>query len=281
MQAIASTVELARRTGQSARIVWIVHRQKNIGAKFSDIFEPIPDLPIEEIDPDCSQRDWLKSIYYAIGRKGEVRLFNAVARRFQFDLVLGNDDTRHGLDQELVDRVGKGDAPLFITGHEFLPPSTDYSELFSLRPGLQAGVEDAAGCIDDRTIGVHIRRTDHDRAMRHSPDEEFARVIEREIDVNPEVRFYLATDSPQTKQRFRAKFGDRIVASEVKLSRTTQLGIEGAIIDLYCLSRCRKIYGSAVSTFSRVAAMLGKTPIVRVTHNTSILFRPFDPVLKP
>ena len=45
-------------------------------------------------------------------------------------------------------------------------------------------------------------------------------------------------------------------------SRTTQQGMVDALVDLVCLSRTTKIFGSYWSAFSETAAALGETEVI-------------------
>lgn len=112
-------------------------------------------------------------------------------------------------------------------------------------------------------IGIHIRRTDNTESISRSPTELFERAIETEIEKNPNVRFYLATDSAEEQQRLISIFGTRIIVNADKtISRTTQQGMVDALVDMVCLSRTAKIFGSYWSSFSETAAALGETEVI-------------------
>lgn len=105
-------------------------------------------------------------------------------------------------------------------------------------------------------IGIHIRRTDNISAIKKSPLELFFIAMDREIERNPEVYFYLATDSCEEKCKLINRYDKRIITSSNTLQRDTQDGIVNALVEMYALSRTEKIYGSASSTFSVLAAKL-------------------------
>ena len=112
-------------------------------------------------------------------------------------------------------------------------------------------------------VGVHIRRTDNAESISRSPTELFERAIKTEIEKNPNAQFYLATDSAEEQQRLISIFGTRIIVNASKtLSRKTQQGMVDALVDLICLSRTTKIFGSYWSSFSETAAALGKTELI-------------------
>lgn len=112
-------------------------------------------------------------------------------------------------------------------------------------------------------VGVHIRGTGNAESISRSPTEMFERAIKTEIEKNPNAQFYLATDPAEEQQRLISIFGTRIIVNASKtLSRKTQQGMVDALVDLICLSRSAKIFGSYWSSFSETAAALGKTELI-------------------
>ena len=107
---------------------------------------------------------------------------------------------------------------------------------------------------DDNIVGVHIRRTDQLASIRISPTELFIHAMMDEIKQDNSVRFFLATDEMEEEKFLRWYFGDRIISIPGKsVSRSDATGIQDAVVDLYCLSMCKKIYGSFNSSFTEVA----------------------------
>ena len=81
--------------------------------------------------------------------------------------------------------------------------------------------------------GVHLRRTDHKRAIKRSPTSLFIEKMEEDIRRDPSVKFYLATDDPEEEAYFKERFGDRIMTySKRSLDRNTKTGMEDAVLDL-------------------------------------------------
>lgn len=104
------------------------------------------------------------------------------------------------------------------------------------------------------TVGVHIRRTDHAIAIKHSPLQKFTRAMDYDI-AEKNANFFLATDCKATEKELLHRYPDRItIFPKSKYSRNSVQGIQEALIDLYCLSRTDKLLGSYYSSFSQVAA---------------------------
>jgi hypothetical protein len=111
--------------------------------------------------------------------------------------------------------------------------------------------------------GIHIRRTDNVLSIENSPLELFIEKMDHELDLNKNSIFFIATDDVRIKEQLQKRYGSEHIftRSEIELSRAAQNGIRDAYIDLLCLSRCKKIYGSYWSSFSRCAAAIGKIPL--------------------
>lgn len=115
----------------------------------------------------------------------------------------------------------------------------------------------------NKTIGLHIRRTDHvilaKRKGNFTSDKFFFNIISKELEINPDTKFYLATDNIDTQNIFITKYPNNIlIRHKIEKSdnswRNTTLKDAG--IDLYILSHCHHIEGSFHSSFSRIAVML-------------------------
>ncbi len=106
----------------------------------------------------------------------------------------------------------------------------------------------------NHTIGVHIRRSDNVQAIEHSPIEKFISLMEKEVSNNQNVNFFLATDSKNEERLLKARFPGRIIAHpKESLSRTNPHAIHDALVDLFCLSKCKKLIGSFHSSFTDTA----------------------------
>lgn len=116
----------------------------------------------------------------------------------------------------------------------------------------------------ENTIGVHIRRKDNIKAIRHSPLEIFIDQMNHEISVKPQTKFFLATDSAEDEAGLKDIFGDRIITYPKVLERDSEKGIQDALVDLYCLSNTKKILGSYYSSFSETAAQISDIELIQI-----------------
>jgi len=111
----------------------------------------------------------------------------------------------------------------------------------------------------NNTIGLHIRRTDHASSIKYSNTNKFIELINSKLKTKPETTFFLATDDQKLKEKILNQFGEKIITNNVtSFSRNNESAIIQAVIDLYCLSKTKQIYGSHHSTFSQTAADIGQ-----------------------
>jgi hypothetical protein len=117
----------------------------------------------------------------------------------------------------------------------------------------------------NNTIGIHIRRSDHKESTKRSKTSYFTDKMDEYISQNNNVNFFLATDDIETKDSLIKKYRSRIITNDIKtFDRDQQDAIQFALVDLYCLSKTKKIIGSYHSTFSQMAAVIGEIECIIV-----------------
>lgn len=114
--------------------------------------------------------------------------------------------------------------------------------------------------LGENCIGIHIRRTDNFKSIVYSPIELFEEAIDKELKVDPFVRFYLASDDESVKERLISRFGDSVLTRSGLSGRFHEGGTEQALVDLLLLARTKKVLGSYWSSFSSEAAHVGNIP---------------------
>jgi hypothetical protein len=87
--------------------------------------------------------------------------------------------------------------------------------------------------------------------------------MENEIKLEPKSNFYLATDDNEVKIKLKKHFGAKILTYDnSELTRSNEKGMKDAVVDLWCLSHTSKIIGSYTSSFSAMAAEIGKINLI-------------------
>lgn len=241
MRTITGAISLAQRLNRIVTIIWT--RDPSLNIAFNEIFSTPLHLNIKVIE--CS----LSSIKYKI----IYHFLNNISRYTILDDTWIYKNAR-GLPFETWEHLVRSKRLFIISSSDILFDG-DYS-IFTANPQLLKSYN-TVKC-DSNTIGIHIRRTDNAMAIKHSPTYLFIQKLEEELSVNPNSKFYLATDDPIEEKIFTDKFGDKIIIYQKhSLDRNDPIAIKDALIDLYNLSCCKKIYASYWSSFSDVAAYWG------------------------
>jgi len=125
----------------------------------------------------------------------------------------------------------------------------------------------------ENCIGLHIRRTDL-KEQHKTPDWWFDREIQKEIDDNSNVRFFLATDNKWTEEKFMMKYSDYFNKTKRDFdehpagerypggARQRHSPIAQALIDMMLLGCTQKVYGCHGSSFGRLGAWMGKKKFI-------------------
>ncbi|MBO5613037.1 MAG: hypothetical protein J5905_00860 [Prevotella sp.] len=236
MRAIVGALSFARKMGNKVKVLWAM--DSTLNAHFSELFEDIPCDVIE-----CE----LDSLKY----KMFFHWYKDIKRSMILDDAWISDNARGKKYDIWKDKVeGRN---LFLQTNLDILLDGDYS-IFKAKESVVRKMNNVV--CDKNTIGLHIRRTDNAKAIKYSPTHLFFEKVEEELSRNPQMKFYLATDDPQEESAFVEKFGSKVlIYNKHSLDRNNPLAIKDALIDLYNLSHCQKIYGSYWSSFSDTAAL--------------------------
>ena len=262
MRSIHSAVSMARTFNKRLKVFWPIDNSLN--CSYNDLFLSNKNFKIVSNNlAACFMRKY-KSKYYLL-RKISSLYFSL----FNYDYLL--------FDNEFKDKVWK--PPLYLltkesipknfknayinTCNEFFVSTVEPSDIFIPNDYVAQLINKTLSNMNSETIGLHIRQTDHVDALRETPKEKFIKVIFDEIAVSPEATFFIATDSKTVKKRIIEIFGaDKIIIFDGELNRISKNGMISALVDLYCLSNCRKIYGSYASSYSILASRLKRAKLI-------------------
>lgn len=288
MRVAAAAYAMARRTGVPMRVLWT--SQWGMRCRFDELFE---DSPPALTGVPLSFKEGVVTSEYSsqsaanspspIGEGAGVRLRDAkgfekllfarptwknlhlpklLQKMCYRQIILAPQIwylNKDGFDYERWFRQG---GTLMTSYRDFCPWTTDdLHRLFRPNAKVRQLVNVRKSAFSPYTIGLHIRRTDHQQAIDESPLELFTDAIDREAEAHADLRIYLATDDEATKAALFDRYGDRILTSPAEATRESANGIREALVEMLTLSCTQHIYGSAGSTFSPIAACLGDVPI--------------------
>jgi len=245
MRALASALVLSEQVRQQLFVLWELGNA--LDCRFSDLFRPIESISAV----------WNIRVHDRMNRMLR-RLYPLFFRLVEQDEVASYLNQ----PQEFLAMAERGRL-MMRTYSLFFPVHDRTFDLFRPVPELQQAIDRLSSDFNENMVGVHIRRGDNKKSIEHSPTALFEDYMQTRIAANHRTRFFLATDSLDDERYLKARFADHIVSRPKRsYERNNPDAIRDALVDLYCLSRCRLIYGSHWSSFSEVAALIGKSELI-------------------
>ena len=258
MRVVEAAYNYSRSSGADLTIVW----EKNfaLNADYSVCFAPIKGVKMIDVN-------YHGDTVLAKARRAFFNTSEYVGLSFFTTKTLNDPDILPLLKNELPGDTSKAffddsaqkNKGLFIeTCYEFYP------NVFNFRLPIQADIKLKAFHLIEKyssVIGIHIRRTDNVDSINRSPIKKFIEEINTALQQTPSVSFYLSTDAEDVVEELRTIYKDKIITGVTVRSRESKEGIVSALVDLCCLSQCKKIYGSFKSSFSERAAIIGNIPL--------------------
>lgn len=242
--AITSAIAFCKDYNIKLRVIWF--KDWGMGADFHSLFELS-----EDVDKDNVKIIDAKWYHYIYDRPRKRNLWLPLLwQQVIFDQILLEKDAH---DKKLTKRLLESKRPYLVAFNLFYSPQKFFHYL---RPQdiINNKISEVLSAFGGDVIGIHIRRTDNINAIQQSPIYLFTNVMDREIALNPNVSFYVASDSLKEKEFLKERYGERIITFEHEVRRDNSEGIKNAMIELYLLSKTIRIYGSASSTYSLLAA---------------------------
>lgn len=252
MRAILSGLKLAQNTECDMEIVWGMNSECRCHP--SVLFDLHEFGNIRIIVPN----GLMFNLLYQIPRKKNLYLSSLFRRLRYFRSYHLYDDS---IKSEIIEQSLRQGDIIISSGLQFADfPWDFYNRYFHPTARIEeivaSKVADFSGM-----VGVHIRRTDNELSIRHSPLEKFEDAISEILVQDPSTRFYLATDDFAVRERLSNRFGNSILYSAVPADRNSAEGIVEAWSELQVLSRCRSLLGSYWSSFSECASYIGGIPL--------------------
>jgi hypothetical protein len=304
MRAIESTVALCEENNCSLTVFWIKNKDLNCSFKllFKDIKSKKINIEVVEFSNNLVEYYANKVIFYKNKRFGfykylKYHLKNYIKNNsleFKIVLILWKiKEPNFILNKEFIeiynsneiqtDNVNEMDLnfikkikPLiknifsnkkensFIESCFRINPVKNNLQIFNPTENLEKQINAVTSQFKN-TIGLHIRRTDHFISIEKSKTSNFISIIDEVLKENNKVTFFIASDDHATKMQLLSKYSKNIITNEVmSYDRNKSSSIENALIDLYCLSKTDKVFGSYHSTFSQTAAIIGNIDNITV-----------------
>ena len=251
MLAMVSAYELSRKLGKELMVVW--KREVGCAIRSEDLFEM--GVPVVEI----SEMGWKNGVLENLKSNRLKKKYRGMADRFLECDEIAEAKSTGGFEK--VKLMVAQEPVSYIKSYTNLCEIGAESFSF-LKPGkevLQRG-DSVFSRISEKTVGVHIRRTDHVEAIKNSP---LALFVEKMQAEGQDADFYVTTDDASAIEELKQYFpAEKLIVYEEKvLDRDSKAGIQDALVDMLCLSKCRKILGSYQSTFSLIPSIMGNVEL--------------------
>ena len=256
MRAISSAIYVSIHHNVPLKIIW--NKSHNCAAHFTDLFYPIDIQGVTFKENE--------QFLHKLHRKGIDSLIIKPILKLKYDQVVY--DFNSDALGDITNFINKEGNSLIKTCYA-IGTYYDYNKIFRPIEHIDIHIKQLTSLFSSNTIGVHVRRTDHTISIKESSDDSFFRLMDSELATHPQTNFYLATDDDNVKRKMEEKYGNKIITTHnTPLCRNSVEGMQHAVVDLYCLSRTRKLIGSYGSSYSGVAAEIGKINLMIPRHNS-------------
>ena len=259
MRVINSSILLSKYLNTGIKLIW----EKNAGLNcdFLDLFMPIENLEIIQKHKVFNFYTAPKPTMLIFYRRFFKHILN---KYYLLNNTYFNEDAviNKRFDDNYWKKL-KGNI-LIDTCHDFFTQTEANNLYYLFKPGpdLQNRINELSAQFNEYTIGVHIRRTDNEKAIENSREEDFIIKLKDLIKKEPLVNFYLSTDDIKTELLFKTLFANYIKTQPGKVFyRDTSDGIQHALVDMYTLANTTYIIGSWWSSFNIIASNLGKNKL--------------------
>ena len=261
MRAVASAYELCKKVDSTLQVLWF--QDWALSAPFHSIFEETPLVAIREATI-------LDHLLYDRARKKNFFL-PALPQRILFQRHIKEQDVTPLKKQSFDFEAWACGKRCYMSCYQVFGtfPDERYQQLFHPVKAVMDVVDGYRSQFNSHTIGLHIRRTDNAESIAKSPTALFINKVREEVDQHDDTKVFLATDSTEVKREFIAAFGSRIITPKEDACRDSMSGIRGGVVGLWTLASTQKIYSSAGSSFSPMAASIGGVPLEIMNAQTA------------
>lgn len=261
LRAIDSALALAAKNGHRVVVYW--ERDLGLKARWEDLFEPTDAFDLIDITESWSER----SRHKTINAGSRLLPIFHILKSFKYDKVVWLGDFSPLLKSGFDFSAWSGFRSIYIQSlSRFAFPERPFTFAIPVLE-LASQIDFVASSFNASTVGFHIRGTDHEKSLTHSPPVLFIQKAQQLLRETPSSRIFLACDEKEVKDRFKREFGDAIITLDILLERESIVGMKEAVKDLFLLSRCSRVYGSQFSSFSTTAAEIGGIPCEKLIKN--------------
>lgn len=260
MRVIASGIWLKEKIGSELVVIWNEHSELN--CSYDKLFENSNHFTVKR------KRRFQYYLKSSINNK-RMHFFN---RLLGINFCLTDLDFYSHVFSGKIDlvKLAKEHKNIYIQTCQEFCNNIDYFKYLQPIPILIKKINLNVSKFNNHTIGVHIRRTDNLQSIEHSPLQLFIDRMQEEEYNNPETLFFLCTDDKTSEDLIVSKFNGRVIINTQIRDRLSIEGMQEALVDLFCLAKTEKIFGSYWSSFSEIAAKINNAPLFILKKNSGL-----------
>lgn len=250
IRVLYSVLGINRKLNHEIRIFWDHHQELN--CPFEELFL-IPD--------SCKVFNIKQNLFRKIYRFSLDRLYLSNLRKYKYDLVLYDKEISKFRKENLdFYSLLKNHSNIYLETCRHFYKGPKITDFLTINPSILNQAEKIYNKFPESTYGLHIRSTDNVVSKKYSPPSAFKKLIRKKLQEESGVTFFLTTDSKKIKNEFRNEFKENLITNNMStLSRNSSEGIKNALIEMVCLSKTKKVFGSYYSSFSSISANLSGT----------------------
>ena len=261
---MGSVLSLAAELNYSPVMIWTP--SETIGnASFGDLFDST-NLPFELVEGREART--IRTVLYGdslspVKRKGLKLLRTLVLPQYGKKIELPNKKSYF----EFKNKVATDLLPfrkILISAFDFVRHESDVSWL-KPAPPIASRITELKQQFTPNTVGIHFRGTDY--RSTHGiipPVENMITRMHAEIELDPNVRFFFASDGDKRDKMIVDLFKERLITFKKSSYRMTLHGQCDAVVDLFGLAATSRIIGFGYSSFVTLAALIGDKPLLRI-----------------
>ena len=254
MRAMATGIAIAKHFQSQVVVYW--NNDQGLKANFSDLFRKVSDDIII-----VENKKWLYNI-----RDTKSFILRWPLLCIKYKKIFYNYNVFSSKKKNVMSQISNRDKNILLISCHPMCEQIDVASLFVPIDEIQFEIDKIVRHFNQRTIGVHIRRTDNNESINKSPISAFENMIEKELGKDSNTQFYIASDDNRVKAFFKQKYPRNVIAFFEDTSRNTYEGMRFAVVDLYCLSKTSYIIGSYYSSYSHIASVLGGIEVDYATN---------------
>ncbi|MDO5035853.1 MAG: hypothetical protein Q4D93_02715 [Porphyromonas sp.] len=257
LRVICSAIDQANKAERDIDIIWLVN--EDFPTPSDRLFTISPTYINEGVTVTIRQSNWRDTLINTPpSRRNLFITWPFMVFRYQRYFSLRSRELPKDFDLNFERLLGRKRESILISSDVPMGPSS--SKMYT---ALEATVE-VNNVLRSRmsgwtgnVVGVHINRNVPEGNIDDCPTELFIRRMQKMIEEDPTVCFFITTNSSDEKERLATLFRERVFMTYSTQEPNSQKGIIEEFGELLALSRTRKILSTMASPSAQVAAEIG------------------------